>query len=141
MSNTLNKILPAREIRYDRDITVSRDAIQVTSGQVLLAELSGADLEKYFSEIYLGGLSNRQEVEKKLKEVKECGYAVNLKGTVEGAAGVAAPIFDKHGNCVAAMNIAGPHDRVEEKKKLIIKVVTDLAEKASSSLVLKRSDV
>lgn len=137
----LNKILPAREIRYDRDITVSRDAFQVTSGQVLLAQLSGADLNKYFSDSGLYGLSKRQEVENKLKEVKECGYAVNLKGTVEGAAGVAAPIFDKHGNCVAAVNIAGPHDRIKEKKKLIIKIVIDLAQKASSSLVLKRSDV
>ncbi|WGI25215.1 IclR family transcriptional regulator C-terminal domain-containing protein [Halomonas alkaliantarctica] len=137
----LNKILPAREIRYDRDITVSRDAFQVTSGQVLLAQLSGADLNKYFSDTGLCGLSKRQEVENKLKEVKECGYAVNLKGTVEGAAGVAAPIFDKHGNCLAAVNIAGPHDRIKEKKELIIKVVTDLAQKASSSLVLKRSDV
>lgn len=137
----LNKILPAREIRYDRDITVSRDAIQVTSGQVLLSELSTDDLEKYYSEIGLDSPSDRKEIEKKLKEVKEFGYAVNLKGTVEGAAGVAAPIFDKNGNCLAAINIAGPHDRVEEKKELIIRVVTELAEKASSSLVLKRSDM
>ena len=106
----LNKILPQREIRYDRDITPTRLPHQVASGQVFLADFGPAALDEYGQEV---GLSDAEQasLEALLEVVRRDGVAVNLNGIVEGAAGAAAAVRDADGRVIAAVNISGPRER------------------------------
>ena len=47
----LNKLLPDREIRYDRDITKARIPHEVASGIILLGGLGDAEIEAYLAEL------------------------------------------------------------------------------------------
>ena len=104
----LNKILPAREIRYDRDIVPTRAPHQVASGIVFLAGFSQQRLAQYLADLKD---VERQEIIERIEESRRDGIAVNLHGVVEGAAGVAAPVLDAGGRVVAAINISGPRER------------------------------
>ncbi|OSQ35448.1 IclR family transcriptional regulator [Thalassospira mesophila] len=131
----LNKVLPVREIRYDRDISVARIAAHVATGQVLLAGLSDAALNAYCADLALA----RDDVDtialiKQIRTVRSNGYSLNLQGRVEGAAGIAAPVFDRNGNMVAALNIAGPRERIAARQDEILSVVIKAAQQASAAL-------
>jgi IclR family acetate operon transcriptional repressor len=107
----LNKILPKREIRYDRDIGPTRLPHQVASGLVMLSDFAEADLERYLGEAKLSA-EQRASVVSAAAGARSDGYYANLNGVVEGAAGIAAPVRDAQGRAVAAINISGPRDRI-----------------------------
>nr|WP_281065574.1 IclR family transcriptional regulator C-terminal domain-containing protein [Jiella sonneratiae] len=87
------KKLPAgQEMVYDRDISRDREPSLVASGKCLLAYGSAADT-------------------KEAEAIRAAGLVVNLEGVMEGASGVAAPIFSVSGECLAAVNLAGPRSR------------------------------
>ena len=89
----LTKQVPVgEEMVYDRDITKDRDPHLVASGKCLLAFAASA------------ATANDETI-------REEGVVVNLDGVMEGASGVAAPVFDAAGTCVAAINLAGPRQR------------------------------
>jgi len=80
------------EMIYDRDITKDRDPHLVASGKCLLA--------------FAGSEATADDA-----AIREQGLVINLHGVMEGASGVAAPVFDASGTCVAAINLAGPRER------------------------------
>lgn len=133
----LNKLLPAREVRYDRDISHPRIAHNVASGMVLLAALSDEALAAYFAALPAEAAVGA-EIRDGIERARRDGYAVNLKGVVEGAAGVAAPIRDGDGRVVAAVNISGPRDRIIAHLDGVIDVVVKTARSISDDL-LRRS--
>jgi DNA-binding IclR family transcriptional regulator len=47
-----------------------------------------------------------------LEEVRSRGYALEREEAVVGEAGIAAAIFDRHGDTVGAIGIAGPRERL-----------------------------
>ena len=51
-------------------------------------------------------------LERALAEVRADGYAVSVEESAPGVASVAAPIFDRVGDCVAAISVAGPITRM-----------------------------
>ncbi|GAA5063955.1 helix-turn-helix domain-containing protein [Roseibacterium beibuensis] len=136
----LNKVMPEREIRYDRDISVARRAWQVSSGIVLLAGLSEADLAAYLDVLSSteGATIEPAVLLSEVREAQRLGYHANPMGVVEGAAGVAAPILDRNGRMVAALNIAGPADRISGSLEKIIDLTVAHAERCSAVLAEAR---
>jgi IclR family pca regulon transcriptional regulator len=106
----LNKILPKREIRYDRDIAPSRAAHQVASGLVFLAGYSEDALARYAGEVGLDE-AERAALAETVAQVRRDGLSININGVVEGASGIAAPVLDASGRVIAAINISGPRER------------------------------
>jgi len=106
----LNKVLPQREIRYDRDIAPTRLAHQVASGQIFLADFDAAELDSYCADMGLTG-TTRVELDALLDVVRREDVAVNINGVVEGASGAAAAVRDAKGRVIAAINISGPRER------------------------------
>ncbi|MDX6514272.1 MAG: hypothetical protein QOE36_3776 [Gaiellaceae bacterium] len=49
---------------------------------------------------------------RELDSVRGRGYALEREEAVLGEAGVAAPVFDRHGAAIGAIGIAGPRERV-----------------------------
>lgn len=129
----LNKVLPTREILYDRDIGPKRPAHKVASGIVLLAAQSDADIAAYAAAEAL----SEEEVSKVSHAVamaRADGLYLNSLGVVEGAAGAAAPIIGADGRAVAALNISGPQARFVANSDRISEVVRKTAVAISEEL-------
>lgn len=129
----LKKILPKREIRYDRDISQDRIAHHVASGIVLLGGLSDEDFDAYLAGTAEHGDAPK-DVSERVVKARSDGYAVNLVGRIEGAAGVAAPVFSADGRMVAAMNISGPKDRFTKHLDRCVSAVVQAAQRVSDEL-------
>ena len=57
-------------------------------------------------------IADAATLRRRLAEVRRRGYAVNLRGWLEGTAGVAAPVLAPDGEAVASVGISGPADRL-----------------------------
>lgn len=130
----LCKILPEREIRYDRNIDVSRRKVQVSSGIAIMTGLGEQALAEEAAKAEADGLGDAAALIARVNTARSEGYAVTRRGIVEGAAGVAAPVFDAKGKVVAALNIAGPSERLAENLENIIEIVRTGAAEASAAL-------
>ncbi|MGI4942548.1 MAG: helix-turn-helix domain-containing protein [Janthinobacterium lividum] len=109
----LSKLLPpGQELKYDRDINQDRIPHHVASGLALLAALPGQDIEHYLCTLAPDDPEPRQTADRAIRTAQRNGIAVNLKGRMEGAAGVAVAVLDPAGHAIAAVNLAGPADRV-----------------------------
>lgn len=132
----LVKILPDREICYDRDMTNDRTAHHVASGLAILGALTEAELERYLATLDRRetGADHPDRVRARIAEARTAGFAINLKGRVEGASGVAAPILDAGGRPVGAVNLSGPTDRVVNNVETIGQVAKRTAARVSAEL-------
>lgn len=110
----LLKLLPAREIRYERDVSIPRRAHQVSAGIVLLSSLKTEELHAYAKEEHAFGRlkGSAEELVERVDGARMAGVFVNPTGVFEGAAGISSPIFDQEGRIVAALNVAGPAERM-----------------------------
>jgi DNA-binding IclR family transcriptional regulator len=129
----LTKRLPQREIRYDRDITHLRQAHQVASGLAILSGFDDAALHDYL-DAHLPTPEARADILATVAAARETGCAVNLKGVVEGAAGVAAPIRDANGRIVAAINLSGPRERIIASVADLTDIAIRTAQRVSEEL-------
>lgn len=132
----LTKITPKREISYDRDISIPRQANQVSSGLVLLSGEPHEVLAEYANSPAVAATQSRsgEALISEARATELRGYATTRQGVVEGAAGVSAPIFDHNGKMVAALNLAGPALRMSRDLDAFVRHVTHYAEKASQVL-------
>lgn len=133
----LNKILPSREVRYDRDIAATRLPHQVASGIVMLAAMEQELFAEYMDVSALCE-SERAQVVANVAKARADGFAVNLNGVVEGASGVAAPVFDQDGALIGAINISGPHERFVGNLDRIKATTLAVAQSVTSRLQQRR---
>lgn len=120
----LNKILPDREIRYDRDITKTRPAHKVASGVVILAASKDEDVDAYAATLTADEAGSLREM---IAAARRDGFYLNPQGVVEGAAGVAAAIFSASGTVLGAINISGPQTRMAAASEQVCKTAFETA--------------
>jgi IclR family acetate operon transcriptional repressor len=109
------------------------------NGKVLLAFAEGSlenlPLEpplKVFTEQTITSL---KELHSELERVKSEGWATTLGELEEGFNGVAVPIFDASGRCLAALSVSGPVYRVpSERLPEIVQLCKTSAEEISGRL-------
>jgi DNA-binding IclR family transcriptional regulator len=99
-----------------RDWTGTRIPLHaVSSGQVVLANLSPADLERHLSErlerFTARTLVDATLLRDRVHEVRRDGYAWAREEYAEGIVSIAAPIADADGEVVAAVHVHGPSYR------------------------------
>lgn len=130
------KVLPEREIRYDRDVTVARRPHQVSSGIVLLGNLDEKGVRAYAAaERAAGRYSDTDDaLVWEVRNAVDTGMQVTRVGVVEGAGGMAAPIRNRDGVILAALNIAGPADRLSQAVSVIEPILRNAADRVSQSL-------
>lgn len=110
-------------------------------GHVLLAYLSPPQLEAYLAGAPLGALTDRTITDKaalrrELLTVRRQGWAENDGESEKGVRTVAVPIFDRSGEIVAAINLAGHASRVtmRELRRDHLPVLQQAATEISNSL-------
>jgi IclR family pca regulon transcriptional regulator len=110
-------------------------------GKVLLAYLSLSDLDRFFATAELVKLTDKtitKEIKLRaaLAEVRDFGWAIADEETEKGVRSAAAPIFDRDGSVLAALNVAGHVARVslEQLRTDYLPVVLEAARGISIAL-------
>ena len=130
------KILPDREIRYDRDVTVARRPHQVSSGIILLGSLTQDELRDYVTTERTSGRfdGSFEDLAAQVEAARTAGFQITAVGIVEGAGGMAAPIRGRDGKISAAINIAGPAHRIADEVDTIEPVLRETAAAISRAM-------
>lgn len=94
-------------LRADQKIGTFMPLDGSASGRVLVAFADETTLER------LGNGGHPLPSEDILQEVRATGYAVSSGYTQSGVIGFAAPVYDQHGRCTAAVSIVVPEQRFD----------------------------
>jgi DNA-binding IclR family transcriptional regulator len=113
----LDTIEPTNAVRLTR-LPGTVDEPHVSSlGKVLLAHTSPAVLEAILSKQLpprtAQTLTEPGRFRTMLDTVRESGFAINDQERFDGVRAVGVPVFDEHGDCVAALSVAGPVQRMD----------------------------
>jgi DNA-binding IclR family transcriptional regulator len=109
------------------------------SGKAVLAFRDGA----LFDEVVKAGMkrqtpttiTNRSALRTRLDEIRRTGLSVNRGERRSDISAVAAPVFDRSGECVAAVGISGPSQRFTgERLERVSETVRKAAQEASAKL-------
>jgi DNA-binding IclR family transcriptional regulator len=92
-----------------------------SSGKVLLAHLDPATRADLLVRVGTPRLTPRTEtaaarLEEQLARVRETGYATAVEEYEVGLNAVAAPVFDRSGQVIAAVSVSGPSYRLDEQR-------------------------
>ncbi len=117
-----------------------------SAGKVMLAFLPSDQQEAVLQAHPLEQLTSKtitdpDVLRRELKKANERGIAVSVGEWIEDAAGVAAPIFDQHGQVIAALSISGPAQRfTKENVRRYGEEVKSAAARISESLGYSRTN-
>lgn len=126
-------------IRYSVPSGTARPLYTSAAGQLLLAYQDEKWCEQYLKRVKLKPLTARtitniEQLRKKLNSIKRTGLCVSVSEAVEGATGVAAPVFGPDGAILAALLIAGPTDRYSREGQNWGDFARDFASRASRAI-------
>jgi DNA-binding IclR family transcriptional regulator len=80
-------------------------------------------------------IRERDELQEEIHRVREQGWAASLGEFEEGLNGVAVPVRDDTGRCIAALSVFGPEYRMSEERLPEVAVLTmDAAQEISARL-------
>ncbi|HWK22866.1 MAG TPA: IclR family transcriptional regulator [Ureibacillus sp.] len=112
-----------------------------SSGKVLLAFRNDDHL---IDEVIRFGLTpwtshtitNEQVFREEMVKIRTQGYGVSMEEKYEGVIAAAAPVFNKKGDVIAAINIVGPSSRInKDKLNLGIRYLVSAANEISKSFL------
>ena len=89
------------------------------TGKAMLAYLPKPRLNEILGQIKLTRynertITTRHGLLEELKRIRECGFALDRGEEFHGIHCVAAPVFNRHQQAVAAIWITGPEDRMPQ---------------------------
>ncbi len=110
-------------------------------GIVLMAYMTDAEVDELLLRYPLAKRASRSitdphEFKRRLRQVREKGYAYDESEVVEGRMGAAAPIRDHVGRVIAAVGVSAscPAGTLPEQKEKMVRAVVDTARKVSEAL-------
>ena len=123
-------------IRYAVNIGERRDLYCTAAGKVLLAGFAPARLKAYLKstsrqKFTATTIVSMRDLGAELSRVKEDGIARTADERIEGASGLAAPIFSADGEVMAALLIAGPSERMAANRIENERLLKDAAAKCT----------
>jgi DNA-binding IclR family transcriptional regulator len=135
----IDKIESEQVIRYTAGVGARRPLHATSSGKVILAFLPSSQREKILRSLPLRRYTEQTvtslpALRASLDEVRHTGVCLNLDELAIGAAGIAAPIFDRDGRVAGACAIGGPTDRVRPRLKPLAAEVKATARAISALL-------
>jgi DNA-binding IclR family transcriptional regulator len=120
----IDKVESEQVIRYTAGVGDRRALHATSSGKAILAFLPVRERERILRALPLKRYTDRTvtslpALRAALEEVRQTGVCVNLDELAVGAAGIAAPIFDRDGHVIGACAIGGPTDRVRPRLRAL----------------------
>jgi IclR family transcriptional regulator, acetate operon repressor len=116
----IDKLESAHIIRYAAGVGDRRPLHATSSGKAILAFLPEPRREELLRSLPLSRYTERTvtspaALRAALEEIRHTGVSVTLDELARGAAGIAAPVFDRDGRVVGACAIGAPTDRVRAR--------------------------
>jgi IclR family pca regulon transcriptional regulator len=115
-------------------------------GRVLLSRLPDTELEAYLERVELVPLSprtltSRDGLRKELAKVRSQGWALVDQELEEGLRSVAAPIGDRSGHTIAAVNLSAHASRmsIEEGRRRLVPALLATAARIEADLRVAQS--
>jgi IclR family KDG regulon transcriptional repressor len=107
-----------------------------SAGKVFLAFLPEARREEILDSLKPVAMTERtitdlNVLRENLEQIRKQGYAVSRGEWIIDASGTAAPVFDAHGQIIAAISISGPGQRFTDEK---MKEMSDILIKATRGI-------
>lgn len=108
--------------------------------RILLAFMEENKLNSYLETVKLTKIASRtitdkETLRKVLESCKQLGYSISFSELEDGAAAIAAPIYNHTGNVVAALSITGPDHRFQKHEEYgLIPLVIQTAARISEAL-------
>jgi DNA-binding IclR family transcriptional regulator len=129
-------------VRYVSSLGAPRPLHCTAPGRLLLAYQDEKVQEHYLKTAKLKAMTwrtvtDRNALRKMLKEAHESGISISISELSEGAAGIAAPVFDADGSVAGALVIAAPAERMQHKLAELCPLLAQVAAEASGHLHLK----
>lgn len=116
-SVTFEQIASDRTIKHTSPLGARYVSTGSATAQIFLSDLTFSTVLELIGRgiIRLQDGWNVDGLKKRLKSVRELGYATNLRETLDDEIGTAAPVYDRHSKVVAAVLLAAPAYRVDEQ--------------------------
>lgn len=107
-------------IKYVLPIGLHAPLYAGAAGKAVLAWLPPATLDRLeFRSFTVNTITDRQDLERELDEIRTRGFAVSIGERVAEAAGVSAPIFSEDGP-IGSLSLTIPRSRLEESNLPVI---------------------
>jgi DNA-binding IclR family transcriptional regulator len=116
----IEKIETSHSVRLALDVGTRHPPHAGASSKILMAYLPQQEIrtiveEKGLPKICTNTITDPDELLDELARIREQGYARSIEETDPGAWGVATPIYEREGDVVAAVGVAGPTLRFSEQ--------------------------
>jgi IclR family acetate operon transcriptional repressor len=126
-------------IRFSSLVGTRRPLFCSAFGKILMAFQPPEQISAYLQQTDLvlpngGRRLHPEEVMGSLAAIRATGVSVSHEEIVEGAGGVAAPVYDRNGNVVAVFTIAAPIARLKSQHERLIALVHVFGERASRTI-------
>lgn len=120
----IEQVIPDREVKMTVPIGRSFPLHAGGTSKAFLAFLPDDVRRGYLDRARLDGLTDatltdRRRLEEDLVRIRERGYAVSLGERQNGAASIAAPVFDHGSSPAAVVSVCGPLDRFQHETEVV----------------------
>jgi len=125
-------------LRFSVRVGNRRPLYSVAAGKTLLAFLPPKEQATYLDQTdflqFTSDTSQKGEMPELLRQVRQEAVVFDRNGIVDGASGIASPVFDREGTIFCAVSVAGPTDRVALHRPRIEQLVLQAGERISRIL-------
>ena len=128
----IDKVESRNPIRYTVSIGERRPLYCSAIGKLLLAYLPLVRRQEYLKNTRLKAFTpqtpvTRAALRRALDEIRSTGLSVSVDEVAHGAGGIAAPVFDRHGEVLAGLVLGAPSHRVLAEQSRLAGLVMDSA--------------
>jgi IclR family pca regulon transcriptional regulator len=139
----LAKCVSRQAVRYDIDLDTLGDAYCTATGRLLLAHWERQHVDAYLERVSLIAMTDRTVTDRDairslLVTIRESGISICDQEHVWGSTGLAAPVRDRTGAVVAALNMGVISTRYYPRRDELIAMLLDAAFRISARLGLRR---
>lgn len=122
-------------LRFTVRVGNRRPLFSVAAGKVILAFLPPGQQQRYLEQTeflrFTSETTDKDDMPAVLRAAHERAVVFDRNGIVDGASGIASPVFGRDGAVFCAVAVAGPTDRVEAHRERLERLVLDAGERIS----------
>ncbi len=134
----LEVIESASPLRFSMRAGNRRPLFSVASGKAMLAFQPAEQQQRYLGQAeffeFTQETTSKDEMPALLRRTRESGVVYDRNGIVDGASGVASPVFNQEGAAFCSVSIAGPTERMDARRGTFERLVLDAGLKISRIL-------
>ncbi len=138
----VDQVTPPREVKMTVQLGHPYPLHAGGSSKAFLAHLPAAHIDEYLAgpleALGENTITDPVLLRRNLGEIRKRGYAASFGERQEGAASIAAPVFDHEGGTVAVISVCGPVERFRDEVDEIAPVLLEATRELSRKLGWER---